>query len=91
MKTVSTINEARSTCEGLHRLVRQLNGAVGDIEKKGASTYEVMALLATANECIQNLSVQLEALDETNNLSNITALHSPAEDNEVTLRAANGG
>ncbi len=63
MTRSSKLGEARTTCDGLHRLVRQLNGAAVDVDNGGASAHELLALLATANECVNSLSVQLEALE----------------------------
>ncbi|OED36776.1 hypothetical protein AB833_25525 [Chromatiales bacterium (ex Bugula neritina AB1)] len=61
--TKSSFGEARSTCDGLQRLIRQLNGAAADVDQGGASAYELLALLATTNECVNSLSLQLAALE----------------------------
>lgn len=90
MKEISRINEAKCTCDGLQRLVRQLNGAVVDVDKGGASMYELLALLATANTCVNNLSVQLAALADTPAHLAVTPLNSPEAEANAPLLAANG-
>lgn len=70
----SKIEEAQSTCDGLHRLIRRLQGAADDLDKGGESAHELLALLASTNVCINNLSKQLRALD-----------HAPAEGSNVSV------
>lgn len=60
----SKIEEAKNTCDGIGRLINRLNGAAVDLDKGGESAYEILALLATTYECVNNLSAQLEALNE---------------------------
>ncbi len=71
---MTKIEEAKSTCDGLHRLMRRLNGAAVDLDKGGASAHELMALLASTNECISNLSTQLDSIEQLNNASNLPEL-----------------
>ena len=71
---MTTIEEAKSTCDGLHRLMRRLNGAAVDLDKGGASAHELMALLASTNECISNLSTQLDSIQQLNEASNLPDL-----------------
>ena len=59
----SKIDNAKTTCEGLQLLMRRLNGAAVDLDKGGESAHELLALLATTNTCINNLSSQLNSLD----------------------------
>lgn len=71
---MTKIEEARSTCDGLHRLIRRLNGAAVDLDKGGASTYELLALLASTTECISNLSAQLDSIQRRDDASNLPEL-----------------
>ena len=71
---MTKIEEAKSTCDGLHRLMRRLNGAAVDLDKGGASAHELMALLASTNECISNLSTQLDSIQQLNEASNLPDL-----------------
>ncbi len=59
----SKIDDAKTTCEGLQHLIRRLNGAAVDIDKGGESAHELLALLATTSDCINNLRSQLNSLD----------------------------
>ena len=44
---MTKLEEAKSTCNGLHHLMRRLNGAAVDLDKGGESAHELLALLAT--------------------------------------------
>lgn len=73
------IEEAKNTCDGISRLINRLNSAAVDLDKGGESTYEILALLATTYDCVNNLSTQLEALGElhtvdTHSNSNVSTL-----------------
>ncbi len=70
---MSKIQDAQSTCNGLHHLIRRLHGAAVDLDKGGESAYEILALLASTDVCINNLSAQLRTLDQA-----------PAESSTVT-------
>ena len=59
----STLSEARSTCEGLQRLLKKIGDAAADIDSGGDSSYEMHALIASANTCMLNLEIQLTLLD----------------------------
>ncbi len=63
MTTESALVEAKSTCDGLHKLIRRISAAAADIDKGGSSSYEILALLASANTCVINLSTQLSILE----------------------------
>lgn len=67
---MTKLEDAISTCEGLHHLMRRLNGAAVDVDKGGDSTYELFALLATTSECISTLSAQLDSIQQFDNASN---------------------
>lgn len=77
----SRIVEARNTCNGIGRLVSRLNNAAVDIDKGGESTYELLSLLATTQDCISNLSTQLE------HLNNLDRESEPETSNVSVLRA----
>lgn len=62
MSSTKKISEAKTTCDGLRRLVRKLNVAAVDLDKSGGSAYELMALLASTHACVNSLSSQLEEL-----------------------------
>lgn len=82
---MTKIEEAKTTCEGLHRLMRRLNGAAVDLDKGGASAHELLALLATTNECISNLSAQLESIQRFNDASNLPELDLPVHEKKAQL------
>lgn len=94
------IAEAKSTCDGLRRLVRKLNIAAVDLDKSGGSTHDLIALLATTQSCVSSLSTQLdslageataESLIEAN--QNVTAIHRPNDskhDTPASGQAADG-
>ena len=67
---MTKLEDAISTCDGLHRLMRRLNGAAADVGKGGGSTYELHALLATTSECVCNLSAQLDSIQQFGGASN---------------------
>ncbi|MEM7257016.1 MAG: hypothetical protein AAF404_06475 [Pseudomonadota bacterium] len=67
---MTKIEEAISTCDGLHRLMRRLNGAAVDLDKGGQSAHELLALLASTNECVSNLSAQLDSIQNVDSASN---------------------
>lgn len=88
MSSTKKIAEAKTTCEGLHRLVRKMNVAAGDLDKNGGSAYELIALLASTHTCVSSLSNQLEALasdtrpgDTASPLDTVTALESLSRHN----------
>lgn len=62
MSSEKRITDAKTTCDGLHRLVRKLNVAAVDLDKSGGSAYDLIALLASTRTCVSSLSVQLDAL-----------------------------
>ena len=64
MSSTKKLIEAKATCDGLHRLVRQLNVAADDLDKHGVSSYELIALLASTHSCVNSLSTQLEELTD---------------------------
>jgi len=67
MAAISALTEARSTCDGLHRLIQKINVAAADIDKGGNSSYEMHALIASANTCVINLATQLTILESSAN------------------------
>jgi len=73
------IAEAKTTCDGLHRLIRKLNAAAVDMDKSGGSAYELTGLLASAHTCVNSLSTQLDELaDHTHPVTDsdtVTTLH----------------
>lgn len=66
MTVPSALSEAKSTCTGLHKLIQRISEAAVDIEKGGSSSYEMHALIASANTCVINLSTQLAILESVN-------------------------
>jgi len=62
MSQIKKIAEAKTTCDGLHRLIRKLNVAAVDLDKSGGSAYELAGLLASAHACVSSLSTQLDGL-----------------------------
>ena len=62
MSPTKKLTEAKTTCDGLHRLVRKLNVAADDLDKNGISAYELIALLASTHSCVSSLSTQLDEL-----------------------------
>ena len=83
MPKTSALSEAQTTCDGLHRLIRRLGEAAIDIDKGGSDTYEIQALIASANTCVINLGTQLTILESnaTNDDSNV---HPIKRDNAQT-------
>lgn len=71
---MTKLEEAISTCDGLHHLMRRLNGAAIDLDKGGESAHELLALLASTNECITNLSAQLDSIQQFDGASNYAEL-----------------
>lgn len=65
MATTSALSEARSTCDGLHRLIQKISQAAVDIDKGGSSSYEMLALIASANTCVINLETQLTIIESS--------------------------
>ena len=63
MTTQPALSEAQSTCRGLHKLIKRISEAAEDVDKGGSSSYELLALLASANTCVINLSTQLTLLE----------------------------
>lgn len=94
MSKTTALSEARSTCDGLHRLIRKIGNAAEDIDKGGNSSYEMLALIASANTCILNLETQLTLLEASDSDdSNVfplkredTQTHSPPETNAAAKR-----
>lgn len=72
---MTKLEEAKSTCDGLHRLMRRLNGAATDLDKDGESAHEILALLASTNDCISNLKAQLDSLQQLDGASNYPELN----------------
>lgn len=62
MSGTSALSEARSTCDGLHRLIKKIGDAAVDVEG-GSSSYEMLALIASANTCVINLETQLTIVE----------------------------
>jgi len=84
MSKTSALSEARSTCDGLHRLIKKIGDAAVDIEESGGSSYEMLALIASASTCVINLETQLtiveaSALDNPN----VVALKRDNRSNEL--------
>ncbi len=67
MATTSALTEARSTCDGLHRLIQKISEAAVDIDKGGSSSYELLALISSANTCVVNLETQLTIIESLDN------------------------
>lgn len=61
----SALTEARSTCDGLQRLIQKISEAAVDIDKGGSSSYEMLALIASANTCVINLETQLTIIESS--------------------------
>lgn len=62
MSTTNPLADAKSTCDGLQRLIRKLNVAAADLDKSGGSAYELRALLASTHTCLSTLSQQIDVL-----------------------------
>ena len=56
-------DRARATCDGLHRLIKKIGDAAVDIEESGSSSYEMLALIASASTCVINLETQLTIVE----------------------------
>ena len=67
MATTSALTEARATCDGLHRLIQKISEAAVDIDKGGSSSYELLALISSANACVINLETQLTIIESVDN------------------------
>jgi len=67
MATTSALTEARATCDGLHRLIQKISEAAVDIDKGGSSSYEMLALISSANTCVINLETQLTIIESLDN------------------------
>ncbi len=76
---MTKLEEAITTCDGLHHLLRRLNGAAVDLDKGGESAHELLALLASTNECISNLSAQLDSIQHVDGASNLPDIRPVAE------------
>ena len=63
MSKTSALSEARATCDGLHRLIKKIGDAAVDIEESGSSSYEMLALIASASTCVINLETQLTIVE----------------------------
>lgn len=89
MATTSALSEARSTCDGLHRLIQKISEAAVDIDKGGSSSYEMLALIASANTCVVNLSTQLTIIEsnaaDTSNVHPIKRPDNNAPDEKVSV------
>ena len=83
----SKIDDAKTTCEGLQHLIRRLNGAAVDIDKGGESAHELLALLATTSDCINNLRCQLNSLDYPAHVAlpdnSVTPIRTQTEDDSL--------
>lgn len=95
MSSTKKIAEAKTTCEGLHRLVRKLNVAAVDLDKSGGSAYELIALLASTHTCVSSLSNQLDALasdtrpgDSASPRDTVTTIESRNRHNNTVLEEA---
>jgi hypothetical protein len=75
---MTKLEEAITTCDGLHRLMRRLNGAAVDLDKGGESAHELLALLASTNECVSNLSAQLDSIQQFDGASNYAEISNSA-------------
>jgi ABC-type transporter Mla subunit MlaD len=86
MSSTKKISAAKTTCDGLHRLVRKLNVAAVDLDKSGGSAYELMALLASTHACVNSLSSQLDDLaGEENGLSSRHEQNKPGNETITPL------
>lgn len=89
MKANTALTDAQSTCDGLHRLIRKISAAAVDIDKGGSSSYEILALIASANTCVINLETQLAIL-ESDNDSNVHPIKRKTQsDDEIKASTAN--
>ena len=91
----SALSEAQTTCDGLQRLLQRINEAAVDIDKGGGSSYEILALIASANTCVVNLGTQLTTLEsDSNDNSNVhpikrdAPLHEQMPDNDISKKIA---
>jgi len=66
MPNRSALSDAQLTCDGLQRLIQKIGEAAVDIDKGGSSSYEMLALIASANTCVANLGTQLTLLESIN-------------------------
>lgn len=83
MAKTTALSEAQTTCDGLHRLIRRIGEAAIDIEKGGNDSYEIQALIASANTCVINLGTQLTIL-ESNAASDDSNVHPIKRDDAQT-------
>ncbi len=95
MTTTSALSEAQTTCDGLQRLIQRINEAAVDIDKGGGSSYEILALIASANTCVVNLGTQLTILEsDGHDNSNVhpikrdTQIHEQNPDNDNNVKIA---
>ena len=63
MSKTSALSEARATCAGLHHLIKKIGDAAVDIEESGSSSYEMLALIASASTCVIILETQLTIVE----------------------------
>ena len=86
MPPIKKITEAKTTCDGLHRLIRKLNVAAVDLDKSGGSAYELIGLLASTHACVSSLSTQLDDIANSTELMNSEAQPTAAtEDSDTPL------
>ena len=88
MSNTSALAEAKSTCEGLQRLIRKIGNAAVDIDKGGSSSYEMLALISSANACVVNLETQLTVL-EASTSDNTNVLPLKRDESEPVALPAN--
>jgi len=60
----TVLDEAKSTCQGLHRLLQKIGEAAAERDQ---GSYEMHALLTSANHCVENLDTLLTILDSDAN------------------------
>lgn len=89
MSSTKKLTDAKTTCDGLHRLVRRLNVAADDLDKQGVSAYELIALLASTHSCVSSLSTQLEELEDDVQTADSVSPES-TKDTVTLLRRVNG-
>ena len=88
MSKTSALSEARATCDGLHRLIKKIGDAAVDIEESGSSSYEMLALIASASTCVINLETQLTIVEASAlGNPNVVALKRDDPSNELPTEA----
>jgi len=82
MPNTSALSDAQLTCDGLQRLIQKISEAAVDMDKGGSSSYEMLALIASANTCVANLGTQLTLLESQDN-PNVLPIKKQASGNEA--------